>query len=226
MRLLLVLFALVAVAKPKKQEPAPAPVPAPATEPTPPPAPVEPPPPPEPTRVKNADISVVFVRQDGSSATLKVVRIERSVDFYADQGWSNTDSDLRLSIEVGTTEKAVSWKDVKSVSVAPGKMPDDLDCTYSSDFTPWMYECTIKTTANVVLKDGSKGTVNNRHKWLFATEDGTETEFWLFKHTARMQDDSGSASVDAEENTKIYPRLQEQLRAEIKTTLVKSVTVQ
>ena len=223
MRLFLLVLVAFAFAKPKKAEPPP---PAPVVEPAPAPVPEEPPPPAAPTHVKNADLSVVITHQDGSTQSMKVVGIERSVDFYADQGWTSEDKDLRITMDVGSTEKSVAWKEVKSVSVAPGKMPDDLDCTYSSDFTPWMYECTLKTAASVVLKDGTKGVVNNRHKWRFTTEDGKESEFWLFKHTARQQDDGGDGEMDAEENTKMYPRLQEQLRAEIKTTLVKSVSVQ
>lgn len=225
MHLLLVSLVVVAYAKPPKSEPAPVATPVPVVEAVPPPAPA-PELAPEPTRLKNADLSVVIARADGTSSTLKVTGIERSIDFYADQGWTSDDGDLRISVEVGTTEKSVAWKDVKSVTVTPGKMPDDLDCTYSSDFTPWMYECTIKTVASVVMKDGTKGTVNNRHKWRFTQAEGAATEFWLFKHTARMQDEGADGSMDAEENTKIYPRLQEQLRAELKTTLVKSVTVQ
>jgi hypothetical protein len=215
-----------AQAKSKKSEPAPAPPP--AAEPA--PAPVEetPPPTPEeaaPTHVHNADMSVTFGRQDGSSKALKVTGIERSTDFYGDEGWSSDESNLKITVEVGSTEKQVGWKDVKSVTVTPGKM-DDVDCTYSSDFTPWMYECTLKTTTNIVLKDGTKGTVDNRNKWRFTLDDGSQIEFWLYKHTERMQDDMESdGSGDAEENTKMYPRLQELLRADIKGSMVKSVAV-
>lgn len=228
MRILLLAALLVAYAKPKKETapPVEAPPPVAAPAPAPAPEPVEEAPPAAPARVKNADLSVTMVRADGSSKSLKVTGVERSIDFYADQGWSSEDKDLRISMESGTTERAVAWKDVKSISITPGKIPDDLDCTYSSDFTPWMYECTIRTTANIVLKDGSKGTVNNRHMWRFTTEDGASAEFWLFKHTARQQEDAVDGSLDAEENTGMYPKLQEQLRNELKSTIVKSITIQ
>lgn len=227
MRFFLFVLVAVALAKPKKdttEAPPPPPAPAPAAEPEPAPAPVEEAPP-APTRVKNADLSVTMTKQDGSSKSMKVTGIERSSDFYGDEGWTSDEGDLKISLESGSTEKMVSWKDVKSVSVAPGKMPDDVDCSYSSEFTPWMYECTLKTVTTVVMKDGSKGVVNNRHKWRFSTDDGSSAEFWLFKHTARMQDDGADAAADAEENTAIYPKLQEVLRTEVKTTLVKTISV-
>jgi len=175
------------------------------------------------SRPKNANLSVTLTRADGSTQKLAVTGIERSVDFMGDQGWSSEAKDLKITIEVGSTEKNVAWTDIKSVSITPAAVTD-ADCTYSSDFSPWMYECTLKTTANLVMKDGSKGVVNNRHKWRFTTDDGAAAEFWLYKHTAREQDEP-SENGENEEDMGMYTKLQDQLRTEVKTTLVKSVAV-
>ncbi len=174
-------------------------------------------------RPKNANLSVAITRADGSTQKLAVTGIERSVDFMGDQGWSSEAKDLKITIEVGATEKSVAWTDVKSVSITPAAVTD-ADCTYASDFSPWMYECTLKTTANLVMKDGSKGVVNNRHKWRFTTDEGAATEFWLYKHTAREQDEPAE-NGENEEDMGMYTKLQDQLRTELKTSLVKSVAV-
>ena len=68
------------------------------------------------------------------------------------------------------------------------------------------------------LKDGSSWTANTRHKWHFVMEDGSEVEFYLTKHAARMQDGRVVTIDDAQgENYDMYTQLQDQLRQEIKT---------
>jgi hypothetical protein len=178
-----------------------------------------------PASVTNADLRATLAYADGSTKSMHVTRIERTVDFYGDEGWTTDDGKLKLTVESGGKEKQVAWKDVKSISVVPGKIPDEVDCTYSSDFTPWMYECTLRTTANVTLKDGSKGTIGNRHRWRFSGEGGP-VEFSVFKYTVREQDTSSADFGDAEENHGLYAKLQQQVRADAKGALLKSVTVQ
>jgi hypothetical protein len=160
-----------------------------------------------PASVTNADLRATLAYADGSTKSMHVTRIERTVDFYGDEGWTTDDGKLKLTVESGGKEKQVAWKDVKSISVVPGKIPDEVDCTYSSDFTPWMYECTLRTTANVTLKDGP-------------------VEFSVFKYTVREQDTSSADFGDAEENHGLYAKLQQQVRADAKGALLKSVTVQ
>lgn len=224
-----VLFLALVAAKggKKKDEPAPAPPPAPAPAAEAPAPAAEPEAPPAPKVVKNADFTATLTYADGTTKAGKVQGVERTADFYGDEGWTDDESKLKLQVEAAGTEKMVAWKDVKSISVVPGKVPDDVDCTYSSDFTPWMYDCTLRTTVNVALKDGSKGAVTNRHKWRFTWSDGTTTEFSLYKYSAREQDDReiefGEEQV---ENMALYTKLQDKLRSDVKTTLVKSVTVQ
>lgn len=228
-RLLPLLCVALLAAKGGKNKPEPAPAPAP--EPA--PAPVEEAPPAEaaapaaPEPIRNADLNVVLTYADGSTKGGHVKGIERTVDFYGDEGWTTEDGKLRLTVEANGSEKQVAWKDVKAITVTPGKIPDDVDCTYSSDFTPWMYECTLRTTVAVTLKDGSKGAITNRHMWRFTMDDGGTVEFSVYKYVVREQDtkvvDFGDEST---ENFGLYSKLQEKLRGDIKTAILKGVTVQ
>ncbi len=194
------------------------------------PAPVEPAPPaepPPPAFVKNANVILTITYADGTSKAGKVTGIERTVDFYGDEGWTEDAGKLKLTIEAAGSEKQVAWESVKTLTVVPGKIPDDVDCTYSSDFNPWMYECTLRTTVNAVMKDGSKGTLGNRHRWRFSYEDGAKVELSLYKYTVREPDDRNlQFGDDAGENFPLYSKLQEKLRGDLKTVLVKSISVQ
>lgn len=177
-----------------------------------------------PAPATNADLRATLSFADGSTKAVHVTRIERTVDFYGDDGWTADDGKLRLTVESSGKEKQVAWKDVKSIAIAPGTIPDEVDCTYSSDFTPWMYECTLRTTATVTLKDGSKGTVGNRHRWRFSGEGGP-VEFSVFKYTVREQDSSSASFGDAEENHGLYAKLQQQLRSDAKSAILKSIAI-
>jgi hypothetical protein len=225
---LLFLALLAAKGGKKKDEPVPAPestsTAAPAPVAAPPPADEAPPAPPEP--VHNADINATITYANGTTKGGHIKGIERTVDFYGDEGWTSEEGKLRLTLEANGTEKQVAWKDVKSLIVTPGKIPDDVDCTYSSDFTPWMYECTLRTTVAATLKDGSKGAITNRHMWRFTMDDGSTVEFSIYKYAAREQDtkvvDFGDEST---ENFALYTKLQDKLRTDVKGALVKSITV-
>lgn len=219
---------LIAAKKPKNDAPA-----APEAPPPPPPAaaPVEappeaPPPAPEaPAHPKNASLNVTLTWADGHTRAGKVTGIERSTDFYADEGWTDEDGKLRLEVDDG--KKMVAWKDVKTINIAPGKIPDDVDCNYSSDFTPWMYECTLRTTAAIVMKDGSKGVITNRYLWRFSFEDGASETFSIFKYTEREQDEGNvDYSSEVAENMGLYTKLQDRLRTNVKSAILKSITVQ
>lgn len=216
---------LVAGKGKKNKEPEPPPAPAPVEAPAPAAEPEPPPPPPEPVKPKNASLTVTFTFFDGTTKSGKVTGIERAVDFNGDEGWSP--DKLQMYMEIGTTEKAITWTDIKGITVTPGKMPDDVDCTYSSDFTPWMYECTLRTTAAAVLKDGSKGNINTRNRWRFYFEDGSEYEFQVFKYTVREQDTKVPEYGDEQaENTGLYTKLQDQIRTDLKGKMIKSISVQ
>ena len=214
-----------AFAKPKaKSEPPPPPVeaPAPAPEPEAPPA-EEAPPPPAP-RLKNVSLNVSLTMADGTSRSMHVTGLERADDFHGDRGWTSEPGDLKITLEAGKSEKYVTWTDLKSIAIAPGKMPDDVDCSYNSDFNPFMYECSIRTVTTAVLKDGSKGTVTTRNKWRLADEDGGAVELYLYKPTERMQGEPTDG--DQFEDPGMYTKLQQSMRATLKTNLVKAITVQ
>lgn len=222
------LILLLAACGPKESPKNAATAPAPVAE-APPPAP-EPEPEPEPAPpadITNADLNITVTTANGTAKGGHVKRIERSQDWFADEGWTTEASDLKISLEKGNSAKDVTWNDIKSISIVPGSV-SDVDCLYDSNFSPWMYDCTIKTTATVALKDGSTGwTVTNHHKWRFTYDDGSQTEFWLYKHPAREQDDR---VVDLDttnpENFELYTKLQTRLKTEIKTTMVTKVVVQ
>lgn len=231
MRLILVTLLLVpslafAGKKPKSEPaaaPAPAPAPAPVEEPAPPPP--EEPPPPMDVRANNVSFSVTLSSKGGSRSG-HVRGIERADDFHGDRGWLSGAKEITFEIELPKGgEKVVAWSDVKSISITPGKVPDGVDCTYSSDFNPFMYECSINTTSTATLKDGTKGTIITRNKWRFTFDDGAPVELYLSKHTERMQADA-TPGEDQEEDPKMYAKLQQALRETIAGPLVSGITIQ
>jgi len=202
--------------------PAPAPVAAPAAAPEPEPEAVPAPP------ASNIDLTVTVRFADGSSKAGHVKRVERSDDFYGEDTWTDSGHKLVIEGEAGTVAKDLPWTQVKSVAVAPGRVPADVSCTYNTEYTPWMYDCTLTTTGKVVDKDGKTWTVANRNKWRFTFDDDSTVEFWLYKFAARQQDDS---VVDLDttnpENLDLYAKLQEDLRQAVKSnSFVTSIQLQ
>ncbi len=195
-----------------------------ATDPV--PAPEEPAPPPMDVHAKNMSLNVSITRADGSSRTAHVKGVERASDFHGDSGWTQDDGELKIAVETAKGGRSAAWSEVKSITIVPGKMPDDVDCSYSSDFNPFMYECSLRTTSTVVLKDGTKGTVDIRNKWRFTLDDNSEIEFYLLKHTQRMQAEPAAGGGDQEEDAGMYTKLQQALRDDVKGSLVKGITVQ
>jgi hypothetical protein len=226
----LLFLPLIAAKGGKKKDDAPAPPPPPAPPPAaeaPPAEPEAPPAPEAPKVVKNIDMKLAITTADGAVKSGHVTGLERTIDFQGDQGWSSDAKDLKLTVESGSSEKQVAWTDVKSITITPGKMPDDVDCTYSSDFNPWMYQCDLRTTSAVVLKDGSKGNITNPNHWRFTFEDGSTYEMQVYKYTVREQDEHElQFGEEASENAGLYTKLQQQIRTDLKGKIVKSVTVQ
>ena len=206
--------------EPAAAEPDPAPV---VAEPEPEPEPPPPPPPPEP----NADINVTFTFTDGSSKSGHVKRIERSTDWFAEKGWEDSDNKLTVELEGAGTLIESSWSEIASVTVLPGKVPGDVDCTYSSEYTPWMYTCELRSPTKAKTTDGKAWTVNTRHKWLFTFDDDSTVEFYMVKYPTRMQDSERvSLDDDQGENYDMYSQLQDQLRLDAKSTsMVKSIKI-
>lgn len=219
---LLILTAAKREKKPAEPPPPPEP-PAPAVEE--PAEPPPPPPPPEPEVVKNTSFNTTLTWVGGEPKSGHVTGLERTVDFNGYDGWTTEERKLKLQVEVGGTEKEIAWTDVQSITITPGKVPADVDCTSNSAVEPMMYECTLRTTSTLVMKDGSKGEVTDRHMWRFTWEDGSTTELQVYKYTVRVPDntaegeDAGSAPAPFEELTA-------QLAAALKAGLLKTVVVQ
>jgi len=194
----------------------------PAPEPEPEPEPGAPPP-----KQNNADFTVSITFSNGTTKSGRVIRIERSVDHYGEDGWSMSPTDLKISADGGTEYKKLTWKEVRSIPVRAGSIPADVNCFYLSDYTPWMYECNLKTPATMTDTSGKRWTVDSPHKWRLTFDNDEEVEFWLKKHHARQQDQT---EVDLDtvnpENTDLYVQLQQQLRATAKSDLVLAIKVQ
>ena len=197
---------------------------APAVE-APPPAPVVVEPPPPPPEVKNADFNVTITAADGSKTEGHVKRIERGEDTYG-ESWTTADKAMAFYVEGNGEYKKIKWSDVKRVSIS---IPNakDFDCLYSSDYSPWMYECSLRLKSTITTKDGKSYKADSGHKWMFVTDDDSEHTFWLTKHYARQQDEKVvDLEVTNPENYTLYGELQARLRNEIKADLVKSIVIQ
>ncbi len=197
---------------------------APVTEAEPEPEPeAEPEPPPPPA--SNADFTAKVSRADGTASSGHVKRVERSEDWYADDGWTDSALKLTISLECGSEFPDVTWDKISAITISPGSLANDVSCSYSSETNPWVYTCELKTPTTAVLKDGRSCEVSSRHKWRFTFDDDSQVEFWMAKYPARQQDEITQTIDRGGENLDMYVTLQDQLREDLKT-LVKGVTVQ
>lgn len=224
----LLVLALLMSACGKKEAPASAadavaaatPEPAPEPEPEP-----EPPPPAGP--VHNVDLNVTLTYADGSAKSGNVVRIERSSDFFGEEGWLDEESKLKVNAEGSNEYKKLAWDQIRTITIRPGSIPRDVNCTYSSNYVPWMYECNLKNTPTMTDAEGKQWLADSGQMWRFTFADGEEVEFWLKKHYARIQDDQ-EPSLDREmtERPELYATLNQQLAAEVRSKMVVSVRVE
>jgi len=196
--------------------------PAPEAEPEPEPeAEPEPPPPP----ADNADLSITVMLADGTQQAGHVKRIERSADWFAEEGWTDEERKLTLTAESNTEMLDITWEQIARITVTQGNIVNDTSCTYTSETNPWTYTCELKTPTQVALKDGRSFEITSRHKWKFIYDDGAEVEFWLAKHPVRQQDEVVQSFDRGGENTDMYAQLQDRMREEVKS-LVKTVSIQ
>jgi hypothetical protein len=174
---------------------------------------------------RNADLKISLSTVDGKTKSGHVIRIERGKDISGEKGWLSDEKSLKFYVESAKEYKKITWAEVKSITV---KVLDakDISCLYSSDFTPWMYECSVKLSAQLTTKDGKRYTVDTGHKWRFYFEDGSESEFWLKRHYANQQDERQVQLGDDTENRALYQSLQNQLRTDLKGSLIKTIRVQ
>lgn len=151
---------------------------------------------PEPEPAKpNADFDAKVVHADGSTTSGHVIRVERSNDWYAEEGWTDNEYKITVTVEGNGTAKDVNWKDIKSVDIAYlGK--SNINCDYDSEYTPLMWTCTMKTKSTANLAEGGTWSISSRHKYKFTFDDGKTEEFWVYKIPARAQE-SGVADMNA-----------------------------
>lgn len=183
-------------------------------------APAEPEP---PEVVSNVDLRLSLKTAAGATTKLHVTGLERTVDFSGDKGWTADADKLVFAVETGGTEIEAPWSAVASITIKPGKVPDDIDCSFRSDLDPVVYECTLRTTAAIALKDGRKGEVANRHRWRLTSDDGVTRELQVYKYALRA---TGGEEDDAASESDIYKRLIEQIKADAAGPLVLGVTVE
>ena len=183
----------------KPVEPPPVEVP-PSPAPEPPPEPVPPPPPPPPAN--NADFHATFTFGDGHTVAGHVVRLERALDRYAEQGWAEDPSKLVVELESAGGETTKAWTALAQVDLKYGAK-STVQCLYESDYTPAMYMCTIDTTTTAKGTDGKLYTVTSRYPWQFTFDDGKTVTVALTKPNVRKPDDSGGD----DENYALYGEL-------------------
>ena len=210
--MIIALYAALAIAGGHKdKDPAPEAAPVVPAEPTPPPEPDEPPPPPaEPAHAApNASFDATIAYADGHTKSGHVVRVERGIHFYAENGWEDSAAKLVVELDAAGHETEAKWDGITSVDIKyAGKTA--IDCMYESNWTPWMYTCTMGTTSTVHTADGKTYTALSRYQWRFTFADGTTTEFYLGKLPARRQD--ANTSLDADENYALYADLQAEVQ--------------
>lgn len=187
--------------------------PAPATPATPPPAAALPPPPPplpepEPEVERNADFRIAIDYADGSSTTGRVVHVERGVDFYGANGFTDRDIKTSISLSGGGRSLDADWADLSQIDIDYDTSVSNISCTYDSSVSPWAYICTIPSTSTATTTDGSRLDVTTRNVWRLTMDDDREVELYLFKLPVREADSSSSGMRNAE-NPAMYVQLRE-----------------
>lgn len=223
--LLPVVVALTLTAGCGKKSPAPAADTTPAvTEPAPPPPPPEPEPEPEPEPPKaNADFNATLTMADGTTKSGHVKRVERGIDWYAEDGWTDDGDDLVVSLESGSDLVERPWSDIDVITIAYGGR-DGIDCQYDSGYTPWMYMCVLRTTTKAKTTDGKSWSATTRNRWKFTFDDDSTAEFYVYKLPERQQDDK-TMGLDSVENYDLYGTLQAKVLETAKGSAVVKVDI-
>ena len=204
-------------------EPAPpAPAPAPMPEPAPEPEAATP-----SSQEPNTDFNVAIAWADGSVSKGHVVRVERTADWFGDEGWTDVPAKLNVTLEGGGTETEVPWTDIRQVDITYGAKAD-MNCSYDSQTTPTTYICELKTTTKVKTKDGKTWDAADRHKWKFMTEGGEAFDFYIYKLPVRKQEEKvpeiGASDTDPV-TTAIYAALEQEINTLKVGKVPKSITV-
>jgi len=164
----------------------------------------------------NASFSAKLSYADGSTHEGKVVRVERSDDFYAERGWTDTAMKLTVSLDAGGKGRDAKWEELQTVTVKYGGT-SDIDCSYDSGMSPPMYMCVLKTTAKVSTADGASWDAPDRYRWRFTFEDGKQAEFHLYKLPARQQTSNRAEDEDYALYESLQKRVMEQAAKGVKS---------
>ena len=166
----------------------------------------------------NSDFSVRLTFNDGRVHEGRVVYTQRGDDWYAEEGFIDEERKLNIDLESGNDLIEVSFDKLGVVEITYGGR-GDFDCLYDSSFHPWMYMCTLKSTATATLEDGTSWSVDSRYKWQLTFDDGSTEAFYLQKLPVREQEAAGSE--DNTENYELYRGLQTKGMNAVKSALVK-----
>jgi len=156
----------------------------------------------------NIDLGATVTFADGTRTEGRLIRVERTKDWYGEEGWVDTPQKLTLALEGNGTALDAPWTDISSVDIRYGGA-DEIDCQYDSGYAPYMYMCVLRTRSTATTTDGRTWEVSSRHRWRFTFADGTETEFYANKLPVREQDVPRPGM--ATENHEMYRRLQKQV---------------
>ena len=172
----------------------------------------------------NADLTLTLTSVDGTTKSGHVKRIERGQDIFGDKGWVDNAKSMAFYVESDKEYIKITWDKVKSISI---KVVDakDLSCVYSSEYSPWMYECSVKLIASLTTKEGKRYTADSSHKWRFTFDDDSEHELWLKRHYARQQDENKVQLGGVDENRALYAVLQARLKTDLKTSLITKISI-
>ena len=175
----------------------------------------------EPIPESNADFNTTLTFSDGTSKSGHVIRVEASTDSYGMKDWLDSESRLTIFAEAGSTAKDLAWNEIKSISIAPKSSA--INCVYESDWSPWLYVCTKKTTTSLIDSEGKKWSANATNKWRFFFDDDTEVEFWIQNIRALQQDTvEVELGMDAYENPDLYAQLRNEVEAMV---YLKTITI-
>jgi len=171
----------------------------------------------------NTSFKASMTFADGHHVEGTVIRVERGEDVFAEKGWVDKATKLLVELEGNGTAADKPWTDISTLDIKYGAR-GDVDCLYESEFAPWMYTCTLKTTSTAKTVDGKTWEVTGRHKWKFTLSDGQVVEFFAYKLPARRQDsEQGGPGSEETENAKLYAELQAEVVEAAKKSLTKLV---
>jgi hypothetical protein len=219
MRALLVPVLLLAACGPKAPPP---PGPTAVTDaPVAPPAELEPPPEPEapPPPAPNASFDVALTYADGRTVSGRVWRVERAIDFYGEQGFTDRAEKRTVALSGPSGARDAAWEELTEITIEYPADASGVSCEYDSATRPWMYTCTLPTTTTARTADGARWSVSTRNKWRLHVSGHGEVDLYLSKLPVRAPDDA--ASGYGSENHALYATLRDRVLEESRISVTR-----